>query len=457
MIFSYLPRNLCLVAFPVLVLSSTLLGMTACSPTKPPANIAPAPAKIPAQDIQLFTAKPLSGWNLVVSDAESQVTLTGEAVTVPKSAQSRVPNSQVSATLVDKDGAKDAIHLKWKDAWGAVVSIEGGTPLNVAAYVPKGVLSFDINVQDLSQAGLAFKVTCGKDCERKLPYLFAGRALQGKGWQHLAFPLSCFLREDDDLSQITRPFVLESGASGELSIANIRYEMAGTANATCPDFKTASVTPDMLNEHWSLSWWRPRHEQKLQQIKDNPQVDLVFIGDSITHGWEREGFNVWQKYYAKRNALDLGFSGDRTENILWRLQHGEVDGIHPKVAVLMFGTNNTGQRLEDPKTTILGIKRNLDELQQRLPDTKLLLLAIFPRDEQPDAQMRRMNEQVNQAIAHFADDKKIFFLDINKHFLDEKGVLHKEIMPDLLHPNEHGYEIWAEAMEPTLKRLMSGH
>jgi lysophospholipase L1-like esterase len=213
----------------------------------------------------------------------------------------------------------------------------------------------------------------------------------------------------------------------------------------------------MLNEAWSISWWLPRHEQKLQQIKDNPKVDLVFIGDSITHGWEKEGFNVWQKYYAKRNPLDLGFSGDRTENVLWRLQHGEVDGIHPKVAVLMFGTNNTGHRLEDPTTTAIGIKRNIEELQRRLPDTKILLLAIFPRDEQPDAQMRQINNRVNQIIAGYADNQKIFFLDINKHFLDDKGVLHKEIMPDLLHPNEKGYEIWADAMEPTLKRLMSMH
>jgi len=427
-------------------------GPAVCNPATPT-----APQAISAQDIPLFVGQPLAGWQVIVSDAESQVPLVGDSVTVPRVAGSRAPSSQVNASLINKDGNKDAINFKWKDAWGAILSLEGGLPINLTGYVARGVLSFDINVKELSQAGLAFKVTCGKDCERKVPYLFPGRELQGKGWQHLVFSLSCFVREDDDLRGITRPFLLETGAVGELSIANIRYEMVGTPNTRCPDFKTVSVTPDMLNESWSLNWWLPRHEQKLRQIKENSKVDLVFIGDSITHGWEKDGFNVWQKYYAKRNPLDLGFSGDRTENVLWRLQHGEVDGIHPKVAVLMFGTNNTGHRLEDPNTTAMGIKRNIDELQQRLPDTKILLLAIFPRDEQPDAQMRQINNRVNQIIAGYADNKKIFFLDINKHFLDDKGVLHKEIMPDLLHPNEKGYEIWANAMEPTLKRLLSVH
>lgn len=446
-----------LVSISTLISLGLVAGLTACNSTKSSShNVASVSslAKTPTQDIQLFASKPLAGWQLIVSDTESQVPLVGDSVIVPKLAQSRAPNSQVSANLINKDGTKDAVNLKWKDAWGAVISIEGGAPINVAAYAPSGVLSFDINVKELSQAGLAFKLTCGKDCERKLPYLFPGRALQGKGWQHLVFSLSCFIRADDDLSGVTRPFVLESGATGELSIANIRYEMTGTPNTTCPDFKTASVTPDMLNEAWSISWWLPRHEQKLRQIKENSKVDLVFIGDSITHGWEKDGFNIWQKFYAKRDPLDLGFSGDRTENVLWRLQHGEVDGIHPKAAVLMFGTNNTGHRLEDPNTTALGIKRNIDELQKRLPDTKILLLAIFPRDEQPDAQMRQINDQVNKIISGYADNKKIFFLDINKNFLDDKGILHKEIMPDLLHPNEKGYEIWAKAMEPTLVTLL---
>jgi len=133
-----------------------------------------------------------------------------------------------------------------------------------------------------------------------------------------------------------------------------------------------------------------------------------------------------------------------------------VDGIAPKVAVLMFGTNNTGHRQEDPKTTAIGIKRNIDELQKRLPDTKILLLAIFPRGETPDDPLRRLNAQVNGIIAGYADQQKIFFLDINQAFLQADGTLSKDIMPDLLHPNEKGYDIWAKAMAPALDKLLAG-
>ena len=193
---------------------------------------------------------------------------------------------------------------------------------------------------------------------------------------------------------------------------------------------------------------------KAGRSKSQKDAQVIFIGDSITQGWEKDGFNVWNHNYAKYNAVALGFGGDRTENVLWRLQQGEVDGLNPKVAVLMFGTNNTGHRQENPKTTAAGIKRNLEELQQRLPNTKILLLAVFPRDEKPDGELRQINNGVNAIISGFADNKKIFFLDINKSFLDANGVLPKTIMPDLLHPNEQGYEIWAKAMEPTLNRLL---
>jgi hypothetical protein len=140
--------------------------------------------------------------------------------------------------------------------------------------------------------------------------------------------------------------------------------------------------------------------------------------------------------------------------VLWRLQHGEVDGLAPKVAVLMFGTNNTGHRQEDPKTTAAGIKRNIEELQKRLPDTKILLLAIFPRGEKPDDKLRQINEKINAIIAGFADNQKVFFANLNQAFLQPDGTLSRDIMPDLLHPNEKGYEIWAKAMAPELAKLL---
>ncbi len=214
-----------------------------------------------------------------------------------------------------------------------------------------------------------------------------------------------------------------------------------------------AVQPETLKEPWAVQWWMPRHLEKCKRIAEG-NVDLLMIGDSITHGWENGGKKVWETFYADRNAVDLGFSGDRTENVLWRLQNGEAKGINPKLAVLMIGTNNAGHREENPEYTAAGIKAIIKELQKRLPETKILLLAIFPRGADDNDKYRKLNMQTNKLIAGFADDKKVFFLDINDKFLAENRVLPKEIMPDLLHPNEKGYHIWAMAMEPHIKKLM---
>jgi beta-glucosidase len=214
-----------------------------------------------------------------------------------------------------------------------------------------------------------------------------------------------------------------------------------------------AVKPEVQTAAWAQSWWMPRHEEKLEALKGR-QVDLLMIGDSITHSWENGGKAVWEKYYADRNAFNIGFSGDRTENVLWRLQHGAVDGISPKLAVVMIGTNNTGHRQDEPAHTAAGVRAILDELQTRLPKTKILLLAIFPRGADAGNRLRKINDATNAIIAEFADDQRVFYLDINDEFLDDDGTLPKSIMPDLLHPNPKGYEIWAAAMEPMIKRLM---
>jgi len=184
-------------------------------------------------------------------------------------------------------------------------------------------------------------------------------------------------------------------------------------------------------------------------------VDLVLIGDSITHAWDnrRKAGATWDKYYAKRNALNLGFSGDRTEHVIWRLQHGAVDGISPKLAVIMIGTNNAGRR-EKSEHTAMGVNVILQELKKRLPKTKVLLLAIFPRGKDDNDPLRKLNMGTNKIIKGYADNKRVFFMDINAEFLDKDRVLSKSIMPDLLHPNGKGYEIWAKAIEPKVKQFM---
>lgn len=210
-------------------------------------------------------------------------------------------------------------------------------------------------------------------------------------------------------------------------------------------------------------WWMPRHQQVLDRVAQG-SVDLLMIGDSITHGWDHAGQEVWAQYYAPRNAVNLGFSGDRTEHVLWRLQNGEIDKISPKLAVLMIGTNNSGGDQFTAEQIADGIKAIVCTLRTKLPETKVLILSIFPRG---DAEQRAnkqgsgslnaqwaKNDQASQLASQIADGKMIFFLDINQGFLTEDGVLTRDIMPDLLHPKAKGYQIWAEAMEPTLVRLM---
>lgn len=197
--------------------------------------------------------------------------------------------------------------------------------------------------------------------------------------------------------------------------------------------------------------WEVRHKSINERVKKG-NVDLIFIGDSITHGWEGGGKAVWEKYYAKRNAANLGIGGDRTQHVLWRLDNGNIEGISPKLAVLMIGTNNSSQN--PPEEIAAGVKLIVEKLRTKLPTTKVLILAIFPRGADAKDSKRIVNEKTNAIIAKLADDKNVYYQDIGAKFLDKDGKLPKEIMPDLLHPNAKGYAIWAEAIEPTVVKLM---
>ena len=404
--------------------------------------------------IHLYEHRPLASWHIFIENYETQQKLTGASAALPKG------DVKVQATA--SDAQKDALVFSWKDTWRAGMTLESGAPLDLTAHMKSGVLALDLKINELAKGGVSFKMECQQaGCDRVVPFTMAARELVNKGWQKVYVPLSCFKQDQDNFSATTMPFALEVGGTGEVAVANVEL-LAQTPNnislATCPDYKTVSVTPGMLNEWWSIDWWLPRHEQKLADAKaikaKGGQIDLLFVGDSITQGWEKEGAAVWEKNYAKRNGFAIGFGGDRTENVLWRLQHGAVENMSPKLVVMMIGTNNTGHRQENPETTAAGIKKLLGELQQRLPDSKILLLAVFPRDENPDGDLRKINNGVNDIIKHYADNKSVFFADINSVFLTKEGVLSKEIMPDLLHPNEKGYELWADALEPYLQKLL---
>ena len=199
--------------------------------------------------------------------------------------------------------------------------------------------------------------------------------------------------------------------------------------------------------------WMQRHESFNARVKQG-HVDLIFIGDSITQGWEGGGKEVWQKYYDHRNAVNLGIGGDQTGHVLWRLDHGNIDGISPKLAVIMIGTNNIGGYT--PAEIAEGIKAIVEKLRTKLPKTKVLVLGVFPRGATADDPLRQRQTEINKIIAKLADGKTVFFLDINPKFLTADGVLSKQVFPDLVHLTPKSYETWAKAIEPTVARLMGG-
>ncbi|MEE9367814.1 MAG: glycoside hydrolase family 97 N-terminal domain-containing protein [Pontiella sp.] len=196
------------------------------------------------------------------------------------------------------------------------------------------------------------------------------------------------------------------------------------------------------------------HHKSLNKRVKQGNVDIIFVGDSITHFWAsaKRGRPVWEKYYAKRNAVNLGISGDRTQHVLWRLQNGNLEGISPKVAVVMIGTNNSGS--DSPEDIAAGVKAIVDTIEEKCPSTRILILGIFPRGKDDTDRHRIVNMKANKIVSSFADNRTIFYLDISKAFLDENRILSRDIMPDLLHLNTKGYEIWAGAIDEKLGELM---
>lgn len=192
----------------------------------------------------------------------------------------------------------------------------------------------------------------------------------------------------------------------------------------------------------------------LKRAHDNPgDYDIEFVGDSITQFWETFGSNVWTKYYGHRKVINMGVSGDQTQHVLWRIDQGQLDGIHAKAAVVMIGTNNTKTNTFTESQILEGVVAIVNQIRTRQPDTKILLFAIFPRGQTFNGQRAELL-QVNEALAKLDDGSHIFYYDIGPQLIESDGSISKTIMPDYLHPRQQGYEIWASAMEPKLKEIL---
>ncbi len=203
---------------------------------------------------------------------------------------------------------------------------------------------------------------------------------------------------------------------------------------------------------------------KFLGIAKEGKVDVLFLGDSITQGWAGSGKEAWKKTFEPLKAANFGIGGDRTQHVIWRITEGkELEGINPKVAVMMIGTNNAGG---NSATEIAdGIKEIVSILRKQKPSMKILLLGVFPRGgknpklfkDPMKAAATELNpkiKQINDILASTSWDKDVQYLDIGSKFLDSDGALEKGIMPDFLHLSSKGYEIWTEAIEGKVKEML---
>jgi beta-glucosidase len=226
-------------------------------------------------------------------------------------------------------------------------------------------------------------------------------------------------------------------------VATISAAILSVSAATARAQGPATVTPVPRQGH------PMQMHQKFLDRTEKGDVDLLFLGDSITQGWNNN--KVWQRHYGPRKAANYGIGGDRTQHVLWRIQNGEIDGISPKLIVLMIGTNNAGS--DSAEDIAAGIKAIVKTLREKLPETKILLLGVFPRGEKPNP-LREKLDRVNATVSKLDDKPYVTYLDIGKSFLEPDGTLSRTIMPDFLHLSGRGYRIWADAIEPTVWELL---
>lgn len=207
--------------------------------------------------------------------------------------------------------------------------------------------------------------------------------------------------------------------------------------------------------------WFARHEAILK-VQRQLDPEIVLIGDSITHFWGgepqaaiRNGPKAWAELFGTRRVLNLGFGWDRIQNVLWRLDHGELEGTHPKLIVVHIGTNNTAgtgnARDNSPAEIAEAIRVLCQRLHRQFPETRVQLMAVFPRGEKPDAPARATVAAINQLIAPLGQEPGIHYVDIGPRFLSSDGAITREVMPDFLHPAEKGYAIWANAIREEMK------
>ena len=225
----------------------------------------------------------------------------------------------------------------------------------------------------------------------------------------------------------------------------------GSPIASSPqDLEGPAVSPQPRIEEW----WFSRHAEKIGQMSKG-EFDLLMVGDSITHNFDSVGESVWKKHFEPRKAINLGFGGDRTNHVLWRLDHLPRLETGPRAAVVMIGTNNICWGSDQPTQAADGVQAIAKKLNEMYPEMEILVLGVFPRRRNLDHPHRKEIIELNSYLPKLLKDiPNVTYMDIGPKFLDDKGFLSEEMMPDTTHPSEKAHQIWADAVVPQLKELM---
>lgn len=213
--------------------------------------------------------------------------------------------------------------------------------------------------------------------------------------------------------------------------------------------------PRALDYPWmTIAEWARRH-QVIVNDPARPKSELVFIGDSITEGWATHAPELWASRFGRYHPLNAGVGGDQTQHILWRVEHGALDGLpRAKAAIVLAGVNNLGLGQRSPAETARGVEALGVAVQRKLPGARVLVLGIFPADATPDEPRRRAIRSTNQALSSLLPARDLAFCDIGARFLDCNGALAESVMYDFLHPDRLGYAIWADALQELIPELM---
>lgn len=238
-----------------------------------------------------------------------------------------------------------------------------------------------------------------------------------------------------------------------LAAACVPALAAETAAAEKPDGGACSLTPAPRQKDYSWmsrAKWQQFYDDDVA-VADKGGVDLLFLGDSITEMWNPE---VFQRAFGGWRTANFGVGGDHTGNVLWRLQNGHAEKLHPKAVVLTIGVNNFGFCNATPEQAYQGVKAVVEQLRKIYPDTRILLNAILPHGQFTNSPERSKGLALNRMVAGLNDGKHVFYQDFGQFFLQPNGDISAEVMYDFLHPTPKGFQIWADAMLPAIRKLM---